>query len=454
LGLDGELEKWTRYKPFNAIETNYSWKLHTESDLGVPLAPSAMDLETCYVDPSKPRKKQKHDYEDMFDDDDLDPSQNKIKLPPLHPDDAALINWKGSLGDTTAEQLQIRRDRARAAALLQGFNGGKNVSSSPSLLAFQQLRMNNQKGPKDFRSRVLNEQNPFFMKKTTYLANDQSQSVHNFKSLAQTKEMTVEEMEKMLVHSKKASEEEYIEETFAMTNNNNRPSEKRRHPSKRGVEAVYEIPLLPDVDTWGHVYTHVVLDNLPKKSSILSKLHNALIADVARGNLNSTRMECNLIIPQKNNATTTKLPTEYTIAQLYDLDVIPLKEDGAPHTNFLFVIDEEKQVASYHPIASRVQLSAGRPSQYSNDMDNIKTRLVSKRTLDEEEIAEIEGRKAEVDLDLAKKYGMIVEEEKVNDNDDYEGYGDNVRNQGDDGGNRRIPPFNTGDSSDSDEDAF
>eukprot|EP00957_Ditylum_brightwellii_P056127 4255448-Ditylum_brightwellii.AAC.1 len=39
LGLDGELtDNWTRYRPSNAVEANYTWKLHTEPDLGVPLA--------------------------------------------------------------------------------------------------------------------------------------------------------------------------------------------------------------------------------------------------------------------------------------------------------------------------------------------------------------------------------------------------------------------------------
>lgn len=49
LGLEGELtNKWTKYKARNAVETQYTWRLHSERELGVQLALSAMDHEQCY----------------------------------------------------------------------------------------------------------------------------------------------------------------------------------------------------------------------------------------------------------------------------------------------------------------------------------------------------------------------------------------------------------------------
>ena len=49
LGLEGELtNKWTKYKARNAVETQYTWKLHPKR-LGVQLAVSGMDYENCYT---------------------------------------------------------------------------------------------------------------------------------------------------------------------------------------------------------------------------------------------------------------------------------------------------------------------------------------------------------------------------------------------------------------------
>lgn len=41
-------------------------------------------------------------------------------------------------------------------------------------------------------------------------------------------------------------------------------TKKRSHPTKPNVYPVWDLPLLPDVVTWGHTYTHVVVDNPPK----------------------------------------------------------------------------------------------------------------------------------------------------------------------------------------------
>ena len=400
LGLDGELnDKWTKYKSDNAVEANYAWKLHAEPDLGVPLAPSAMDYEGCYFDPLKAKKQKKNDaYDDLFDDmDEEKEDETAIAPAPLHPDDDALINWKGHSGDTAAEELQRLRDKARAEARL-----GVKGKSSTSLLSPKQIAIS--KRTKDFKSRVLDEQNPFFMKKTTYLANDHNHKVHDFKSLAQTKAENEKKITQKL-SSKTGSDKILIEQSFVAANTNT--IDRRKHPNKDNVFAEYEIPLLPDSETWGHNFIHVVLDSLPNEESIErgitdEDLEKAYIADVNKGE-NSQRMECNLLLADKDT------DDKYTIVQKYDLDVIPLKEEGNPHSNFLFAVDEEAGVATYHPISSRVQLSSGRPT------DETGSRHVKKRRLNDEEKEDIEERLAAVDADLAVKFSTNsqVEEELI-----------------------------------------
>jgi len=448
LGLDGELnDKWTRYKPNNAVESNYSWKLHAEPDLGVPLAPSAMDLEGCYVDPSKANKKQKSidAYDELFNDDETTDEKKENKGPaPLHPDDEALINWKGYAGDSAAEELQRRRDGARAEARLQGMSTVKSIMTTQEKFA-QQHQGSVAKRVKGFTSRVLDEENPFFMRKTTYLANDPTESVHAFKSLAQTKAALAADVEQQLGENK-MSDKDAITISFEIAN---KSGVKRAHPTKKDVEAVYEIPLLPDDITWGHTFTHVTLDNLPKMNSnreiTAKQLEKAYIADVNKGSQN-LRMECNLLIVTDDDASASASSKPmYNAIQKYDLEVVPLKEENAPHVNFLFVVDEENEVASYHPISSRVQLSTGRPAHRG-----VAPRSISKRALEEKEIVDMEKRLAEIDADMAKKHG-IEDDDKMGD----------TTNGVDVGGSRKsVPkrqnPFAAGgdDSSDSDDDGF
>lgn len=224
----------------NAVEANYSWKLHAEPDLGVPLAPSAMDFEGCYVDPSKQNKKGMDEgYDDDLFGDETDKVDENKGPTPLHPDDAALIDWKGYKGDSAAEELQMKRDLARAEARMQGVNGGKISFGATSKQGFEVKRS------KKFQSRVLDEQIPNFMKKTTYLANDQTQSVHAFKSLAQVKAQTDEDITKKLKENADLlSNKERIEKSFDAVNKST--TTKRKHPTKKDVDAVFEIPLLPD----------------------------------------------------------------------------------------------------------------------------------------------------------------------------------------------------------------
>lgn len=400
LGLDGELnDKWTRYKPRNAIEVNHVWKLHVEPDLGVPLASAAMHLE-LYENPKNRSSTHALDHpidESMFGggDDDKDKSANRTTTQPmLHPDDSALLNWKGSLGDTTGEALQLRRDYARAAARMQHRlpHGTDKWSTLPSKGSTNRFKVKQSQGTA-FTSRVLQERNPFFMRKTTYLSNDTSQSVHAFKSLSQTRSHMIEESFKRLGDERdKLPTHQFIELTFDTAKQftdyysklntledvnedkqvENPPQKKARvHPTKKNVVAVAEYPLFPNTKTWNKTCIHVAMDHLPKRAGNIAppsyaQMQKALIMDVrAKDNDLSTRMECNILVPKQVSSLPSKNATEeHDLATVhkYDLEVVHVKDDSVPlHNTFLFVIDKTNGVATYHPISSRVNLSSGRP---------------------------------------------------------------------------------------------
>mmetsp|Transcript_32380 Transcript_32380/g.37740 ORF Transcript_32380/g.37740 Transcript_32380/m.37740 type:complete len:161 (-) Transcript_32380:185-667(-) len=136
----------------------------------------------------------------------------------------------------------------------------------------------------------------------------------------------------------------------------------------------------------------------------------------------SQRMECNLLVATNSNSndsangdhekSSSTVTSKYDAVQQYDLDVIPLKEEDAPHSQYIFVMDEEKGIATYHPISSRVQLSSGRP------LNEKSRRKIMKRSCTQQEIDEMEGRLAEIDADLADKHGL-----------DHDGEGENNRQQ-------------------------
>ena len=75
----------------------------------------------------------------------------------------------------------------------------------------------------------------------------------------------------------------------------------------------------------------------------------------------SNKMSCDLLVPKNVNSYKTSEPTHFDIAQIYDLDVVPLKEEDGPHVHFALFVDHKQQQVTYHPITSRVQLSTGRP---------------------------------------------------------------------------------------------
>ena len=427
--------KWTKYKGNNAVEANYSWKLHADPDLGVPLAPSAMDQD-CYVDPLKAAKEtsNKDAYDELFGDDDEQPNtknadekKGQAEKEELHPDDYDLIHWKGPMGDTAAAELQNRRDRARADA---------RNRQAPGLSAPQPKKRSKEMKRKDGRmgaitSRVLiNGFDGGIMRNTTYMENDLTRKVHDFKSMVQSQNEKKQKIEEMLGRDK-ISQEEKIEKSFAAANKenvfninvnvdgdgggNSKPK-VCMHPERKGVKAIAEIPLFPDTLTWGHTLAHIVLDNLPKtganpKNKVTSKqLQSAYIGDVSKG-AQKLRMECNLFVKtgddnhdDDDDDDNDGAPT-YSAIQKYDLDINPLKEENAPHANFLLAVDEEKQVASYHPISSRVQLSTGRPASF-NGYGAGAPRKILKRELAEEELEAFEKGLADVDFDMAKKYNL------------------------------------------------
>jgi RNA polymerase II-associated factor 1 len=298
--------------------------------------------------------------------------EHKAPVSKLHPDDDALLNWTGSLGDTAAEQLKVKRDQARAAARL-ALKGKAPPAVVPT--------MNQPKKKKEF-SRVLDESMQSWMKKTTYLSNDYSRKVHDFTSLAKTKQKTAEDLEakqeQMVVHRSAESIEKTFETTPIFV-----------HPSKPNLKPVMELPFLPNVEHWGHAYTHVVLDNPPKgedATSLEEALDHSFVAHVEKRQL---KLTCQLLVPRAEEA------MEYRSIQTYDLDVFPLKEEDAPHVHFaVWVSDKE---ASYLPISSRVSLSTGRPAKQQA------TNVISRRAATLEDKREFEERTAEVDADLARK---------------------------------------------------
>lgn len=379
LGLEGNLQDFSQYRSLNAVEVNYSYRLHTEPDLGVPLAPSAMD-DKCYKPP---------------------PADAAIKL---HPNDEELLNWKGPMGDTAAEELQRRRDQARAAARM-ALAGKSAQPTTPSNLPTK-------KKSKKAYSRVLDESLQSFMKKTTYLSNDYTRRVHDFTSLAQTKQKTEQDLQVKQTQINRQRSAGAIEKSFKEF--------VVRHPTKKNVKPVWDVPLLPNVRQWGHAFTHVVVDNPPKgggeeEQKDLSSMNRAFVAHVEKKQANA-RMTCHLMVPSPGMDEDEE-KKRFRALQRYDLDVVPLKEEDEPHVNFVVWISDKQ--ASYLPISSRVQLSTGRPSKKVNTMSRQALSMEDKRILEE--------RIAEVDLDVANKMGnappVTAGAMEEDDEDEDEGFG-------------------------------
>ena len=415
-----------QYKPLNAVEVNYVWKLHSESDLGVPLAPSAMDplfyridKETAAGVAASAKEKKKKSADDMDIDDEEkdgegggDADAAAIKL---HPDDDALLDWKGSMGDTGADDLKRRQERARVAARLA--LAGK---AAPPLLSpdrqqaggskQQQGAASGGKPSKKAFSRVLNEGMQTWMKKTTYLSNDYTRKVHDFKSLAQTKKELAQDLQEKQDEQSKRRTTRHIMDSFV--EDPTKLSSGLQHPTKKHLKPKLVVPVLPHVGNWGRAFTHVVADKPPIASTAddIKALDRALVGNVEKRQA-TARMSCRVFVPTGKDggdaAAEKEEEVRYHAIQAYDLDVIPLKEDeDAPNTHFCLWVDPEAGVARYLPISSRVQLSSGRPAVPGGDLHNLPVRLVRRRPLSQKEQDDMEERMAEVDRDMAEKHGV------------------------------------------------
>jgi hypothetical protein len=84
--------------------------------------------------------------------------------------------------------------------------------------------------------------------------------------------------------------------------------------------------------------------------------------------------------------------------QQYELDVVPLKEEDTPHVNFCIWVHPESGKATYVPIASRVQLSIGRPLTKKNYKMK-----VSRRAMNDDDKREVDERVADIDADIEEK---------------------------------------------------
>ena len=355
--------------------------MHCEQDLGVPLAPSAMDP--------------------------LSYNQDKPEEIPLHPDDVKLLEWDGSMGDTAAEQLKKRRDNARAAARLA------LMGKSPAKFLMEKTKStsNGIASKKKAFSRVLDENMQSWMKKTTYITNDYGRKVHDFKSLAKTKQELEQDLEVRQQKIMKRRAAPAVAKTFEDCK-----VSVVKHPSKKGLTPVAEMSFLPNVSKWGNAYTHVVVDKA--SGNDVSFLKKAFVANVEKKDA-TARMTCQVFGESESDSGV------YNAMQKYELDVVPLKEEDAPHVNFCIWIDPSNNTALYTPISSRVQLSNGRPLRKNNYKMNI-----TRRSMNDDDRAEVEERLAEVDADIEEKINSgtsnekserkIVDDDSDDDDDDYD----------------------------------
>ena len=347
------------------------------------------------------------------------PKEADVSSSQLHPDDQALLDWKGSMGDTAAEQLKQRQDRARAAdrLTLAGGDAKKlllrdyNTTAGPST-----------KEKKAF-SRVLDETMQSWMKKTTYLVNDYSRKVHDFKSLAQTKQDIVQDLATKQKEIAKRRSALAISASFA--NDNYDPS-KLQHPTKSNLKAVSVMSVFPDFDHWGYAYTHTVMDKAPKRPSssddeedVANKLGRALVANVEKRQANA-RMTCQVLVPDEED------DDEYVPLTRYDLDVVPLKDEDGPHVNFCLWANPTAGTATYLPLSSRVQLSTGRPV-----VDGA-NRRVARRERDAEDVEEMDERLAEINGEAVQRRKEAIEQTGGNEKDDSAAVDDGLNDEMDD----------------------
>lgn len=369
-GLNAVLhDSCQQYKPLNSVEVQHKWKLHSEPYLGVPLAPSAMDVKSFTV-------------------------TEKSRNPLLHPDDAALLDWTGHMGDTASDMLKAQQERKRIKDRLL-LTGKKSPLRIKSPAASQQQQHRPTK--KDF-SRVLNEGMQTWMKKTTYLSNDYTRKVHDFKSLAQTKQELAQDLQLKQDEMTKRRSATAVSKGFAELDQST-----LQHPLRKQLKPKTIFPLLPNIDHWGLSVTHVVLDKAPtiKFPYDMDSLKQSFIGNVEKI-ASKSRMGCQFFVPDKSGDAVKQDSVRHEAIQSYDLEVVPLKDEDAPHANFVISIDRAQSVARYLPVASRVQLSRGRPIRAPGGFC-----FLSRRSLTSDERLDLEERAAEVNSALAEKHGVL-----------------------------------------------
>jgi len=229
---------------------------------------------------------------------------------------------------------------------------------------------------------VLDEHMQSWMKKTTYITNDYSRKVHDFKSLAKTKQELAQDLELRQQKIMQRRSAPAISKTFEDSK-----LPVQRHPTKNEVKVVAEMALLPNIKKWGNAYTHVVVDKRPGNDVPL--LDDAFVANVQKKDAN-TRMTCQVFGKSTNDLGL------YKAIQNYELDVVPLKEEDAPHVNYCIWVDPDNNEALFIPISSRVQLSNGRPLRKKNLKMNI-----ARREMNDGDRVEVNERLAEVDADIS-----------------------------------------------------
>jgi RNA polymerase II-associated factor 1 len=233
-------------------------------------------------------------------------------------------------------------------------------------------------------SRVLDESMQSWMKKTTYITNDYSRKVHDFKSLAKTKQELEQDLELRQQQIMQRRSAPAVSRTFEDCK-----LPVHKHPTKKGLKPVAEMAFLPNVKRWGNAYTHVVVDKAPGND--VSYLKKAFVANVEKKDA-TARMTCQVFGEAENDS------GSFNAMQNYELDVVPLKEEDAPHVNFCIWIDPDNNEALFTPIASRVQLSNGRPLRKKSFKMN-----VTRRPMNDDDRAEVDERLAEVDADIDEK---------------------------------------------------
>ena len=106
------------------------------------------------------------------------------------------------------------------------------------------------------------------------------------------------------------------------------------------------------------------------------------------------------------SAASSSEPTQYDVAQRYDMTVITLKEYDNPHNSFILMIDEENKAVTYQTLWTRLMLGSGRPGK-----EMAPETVIAKRAMQEEDVTAMERVVAEVDDDLARKHGVMDADE-------------------------------------------